>query len=412
MKTKLIYSFFIFTFIYQIGYGQVNQFKNGVLPYDTTTTVLIELSGDRSDISNALNREFLQKVAFGGHIDSDLKESVIEKLDHNNYYRGWMNPSVSLSYFPDSTRFGYLFSYRYTNLIDAGFSADFFKLVFNGNSDFGDQTAILSRSYLKNEIFQSLSFGLIDKESGSFLSLGIYDGIEYKDYKLGETGLATDYIEIDGEEFAEKVYIKTRDSEFSESSKKYSPFGNGIGIGLSGAYNLEKSGHKFRVSVSDVGAIYWRDVSFRDTTGQFDFDGFEWIPGDDGRLGNVIESLADSLIPNSEKINKWTLLPGYVEINYYAPANARVFLSARALHYYGKDYYSEISGDLNMKYGKRNFLWVTAGFGDFSKYIFGLGTEFSFYKQGVFRIGTRQVLGLLDSKMPSANIYVKYTHRL
>lgn len=412
MKNYLIYSIFVFTLISQIGYGQVNQFQNGSLPYDTTTTILIEIGGDRSDISNALNREFLQKIAFGGHIDSDLKESVIKEFDGDNYYRGSMNPEVSLSYFADSSRFGYLFSYRYTNLTNAGFSDDLFRLIFNGNSDFGDRTANLSKSSLKSEVFQSLSFGLIDKRSGSFLSFGIYDGVNYKDFKLGATGLATDYATIDGEELAEKVYLSTRDSEFSESSKSYSPFGNGVGFGISGAYNFEKSGHQFRVAVSDLGAIYWRDLSYRDTTGQFEFDGFEWSPGDDGRFGNVVESLVDSLIPSSAKINKWAMLPGYVEVNYYAPAKARVFLSARALHYYGKDYYSEISGDLNMKYGKKNFLWLTAGFGDYSTYIFGFGTEFSFYEQGVFRIGTRQVLGLLNSETPSANIYFKYSHRL
>ncbi|NEN23184.1 hypothetical protein G3O08_06685 [Cryomorpha ignava] len=412
MKTNLIYSFFVLTFISQVSYGQINQYQNGILPYDSTTTYLIELSGDRSDISNALNRKFLQKIAFGGYIDSDLKESVARRLDRNNYYRGSMNPGLSLSYFSDSKRFGYLFSYRYTNLINVGFSEDLFQVIFNGNSDFGDRTAILSKSYLKKEEFQSLSFGLIDKKSGSFLSLGVYDGMDYRDFKLGATGLATDYEDIDGEEFAERVYFSTRDSEFSESSKKYRPFSNGVGIGLSGVYNFEKSGHKFRVSVSDLGAIYWRDLSYRDTTGQFEFDGFEWSPGDDGRLGNVVDNLVDSLIPNAENVNKWSLLPGYVNIQYYAPAKARLFLSARALHYYGKDYYSEVSADLNLKYGKKNFLWLTAGFGDYSTYIFGLGTEFSFYKQGVFRIGTRQVLGLIDSEWPSTNIYFNYSHRL
>lgn len=412
MIRNLIFSILLFVFCIQIGYSQISQFKDGTLPFDSTTTYLIEVGGDRSDISNALNRSFLQKIAFGGYIDSNLKESIVGNLERDNYYRGSMNPAFNITVFPESKEYGYLFSYRYTNIMDVGFSRDLFKLIFYGNSTFEDQTAFLSKSSLKNEVFQSLSFGLVNKKSGSFLSVGIYDGIDFRDFKLGETALATDYESSNGEEFAQKVYLGTKNTEFTESSKSYKPFGNGVGIGISGAYNFGVNGHDFRVAISDVGAMYWRDLSFRDTTGQYEFDGFEWSPDDSGRIDNVVESLVDSLIPHSRNINKWYILPGYVAVNYYAPAKKRIFMSARGIHYYGKDYYSELSADLNMKYGKKNFLWLTAGFGDYSTYIFGFGTEFSFYQSGIFRIGTRQVLGIIDQEMPSSNIYFQYSHRL
>lgn len=412
MKTKLIYCLLIFTSLWKVGYSQINQFKDGSLPIDSTTTYLIELGGDRSDLSNALNMKFLQKIAFGGQIDLDLKESVSGKLDRENYYRGSMNPTFSISIFPEAKKIGYLFSYRYNNLMNVQFSDDLFKLIFYGNSYFGDQTANLSKSSLKNEVFQSLSFGLIHKKSGSFLSIGIYDGIDYRDFRLGPTAMATDYQNFNGEDYSQKVYFSTEYAEFRESSKPYKPFGNGAGIGISGAYNFEKSDHSFRVAFTDLGFIYWDDLSFRDTSGHYEFSGFNWRPGESGQLSNVVETLVDSLIPASSSVNEWILLPGYVEINYYAPAKKRLFLSARALHYYGKDYYSEFSADLNVKYGNKNFIWLTAGVGDYSKYLLGLGTEFSFYERGVFRLGTRHILGFIDSEWTSTSIYFTYSHRL
>ncbi len=210
-----------------------------------------------------------------------------------------------------------------------------------------------------------------------------------------------------------RIYTLTRvNSEFLESSNSYKPFGNGVGLGLSGAYNFETSNQKFSVSITDLGAIYWTDLASRDTSGEFNFSGFEFNLRDGSVVDNVVESLVDSIIPTSEIINKWVLLPGYIRINYVSGTNKRFFASARAVHYYGSDQYTELSADINMKYGKSNFLWLTAGVGGYGKYLIGMGTEFSILKNGVFKIGSRQVLGIFDGSFPTSNIYFQYVQRL
>lgn len=386
---------------------------NGDLPYDTSTTYLIEVAADRYDVSNALNRSFIQKMIFGGHIDNDLKQSVVDRFDGVNYYRGSMNPSASFTLFPDSGRYGFTFSYRYTNYIDLAFADDLFNLVFYGNAEMDDRMAVLSKSDLTYQTFHSVSIGLVDKRSGSFLNLGIYDGFDYRSYKLGPTSFVTDYESFGDNEFAEKIKLITMDSKFLESSRSYKPFENGVGIGLSGAYIFESaSGHTFRVSAQDVGVMYWKNLSSRDTTGSFEFGGFAFSSGDEGGINNIVESLTDSIMPVSKNTNEWIMLPGYVRMDYYAPAKTRFFTSAKALHYYGRDNYTEFSADLNMKYGKKNILWLTGGVGGYSTYIFGLGTQFSIFKDGVIKLGTRQVLGIFDSRTPASHAYIQYMHRL
>ena len=385
---------------------------NGALPFDSSTTYLIEVAADRYDVSNSLNRSFIQKLVFGGHIDNDLKQSVSNRFDGQNYSRGSMSPSASFTLFPDSGKYGFTFSYRYTNYVDLAFADDLFNLVFYGNSKLEGRRAILSKSDLTYQNYHSLSFGLVDKLSGSFLSLGIYDGFDYRSYKLGSTVFVTDYENFGNNEFAQNIELSTRDSKFLESSQSYKPFGNGVGIGLSGAYIFNAAGHTFRVSAQDVGVMYWRNLSSRDTTGYFEFKGFAFTPGNEGGLNSIVESLRDSIMPSSKNTNDWIMLPGYVRIDYYAAAKTRFFASAKALHYYGRDNYTEFSADLNMKYGKKNILWLTGGVGGYSTYIFGLGTEFSIFKDGVFKLGTRQVLGIFDSHIPASHIYIQYTHRL
>lgn len=412
MNTKYIYLLIAFSAFCQTSFGQIDLLKDGSLPYDTSTTAVVELAGERTDNSNSLNRNLLEKLVFGGYINSAVKESVTERLDGRNYYRGMMNPALNFTLFPDSARFGYLFSYRYTNIADLRFSNDFFKLAFYGNASFGDQLANLSGSGYLQQTYQSLSFGLVEKKSGSFLSIGLYDGIDFRNYSFGQTYFLTEYGNTQGETYAENMYFNTSNSEFLESSNSYKPFGNGVGVGLSARYNFEASDHKISVSVTDLGAIYWRDIASRDTTGEFEFSGFEFSPRDGSTVDDVVESLVDSIIPNGKNINKWVLLPGFVQVNYVSPAKNRIFTSARAIHYYGTDYYTEVSADLNMKYGKSNFLWLTAGFGGFDTYLLGLGTEFSVFQDGVFRIGSRQVLGFVDGSVPTMNLYFQYIQRL
>ena len=395
------------------GYGQIELLHNGSLPYDSSTAYLIEVEADRYDVSNSLNRGFIQKLVFGGHINNDLKQSVANRFDRDNYYRGSMTPGVSFTLFPDSGKYGYTFSYRFTNYIDLAFTDDLFNLIFYGNSELDGQRAVLSKSDLTYQNYQSLSFGVVDKKSGSFLSLGIYDGFDYRSYKFGQTAFVTEYETFGNNKFAKNIKFGTSDSKFLESSRSYKPFGNGVGIGLTGAYIFESaSGHTFRVSAQDVGMMYWKNLSRRDTTGYFEFEGFAFSPGNEDGLNNIVTSLTDSIMPTSRNTNDWIMLPGFVRIDYYAPAKKRLFASARAVHYYGRDDYTEFSADLNMKYGKKSILWITGGVGGYSNYILGLGTEFPLFKDGVFKLGTRHVLGVFDPHTPASHLFIQYTHRL
>ena len=413
MKLNPIYGLLLFTIICKSAFGQIEPFQTGTLPYDSSTSYLIEFDADRYDVSNSVNRSFIQKLLFGGHIGNDLKQSVADRFDGTNYYRGSMSPSFNFTLFPDSGKYGFTFTYRFTHYIDLAFRDDLFHLVFYGNSSFDDRLAFLTKSYLTYQNYHSLSFGLVDKSSGSFVNVGIYDGFNYRDYKLGSTSLVTEYGSFENHSFAETIKLNTSDTQFIESSKSYKPFGNGLGIGLSGAYIFESAlGHQFRVAAQDVGVMYWKKLSVRDTSGYFEFNGFNFNPSDENGLNNVVESLIDSIVPTATIKNAWIMLPGFIRINYYAPAKKRFFATARAIHYYGRDDYTEFSADLNMKYGKRNILWITGGVGGYSTYIFGLGTEFSIFKNGVFKLGTRQVLGIFDPYIPASHVYIQYSHRL
>src|SRR5690554_2307225 len=253
--------------------------RGGALPFDSSSTYLFEIDLNRYDVSNSLNRDFIQKLVFGGHINHDLKHTVSDRLRTHNNYRGYMLPSFHLAHFPSSGRFGYLLSYRYTNLIDLEFSEDFFNLIFYGNSALSKRRQFLSNTHLKYQTYHSLSLGLVDKKSGSFLSLGIFDGIDFRDYQFGNSVFHTGYVSYANNEFSETVALQMSDSKFMESTRSYRPFKNGIGLGLNGAFNFKSGDHTFRISVKDLGIMHWKNVSSRDTSGYFQFNGFSYSPG-------------------------------------------------------------------------------------------------------------------------------------
>src|SRR5690554_1919302 len=203
------------------SYGQIDPLRNGDLPYDSATTYLIEVAADRYDVRNSLNRSFIQKLFFGGYIDNDLKQSVADRFNGSNYYRGSMSPSANFTLFPDFAKYGYTFSYRYTNYIDLEFTDDLFDLIFYGNSGTAGRRAILSKSNITYQTYHSFSFGLVGKKSGSFLNLGIYDGIDYRNYKFGSTVFQTEYEKFGENEFAEHIQLSTSDSKFLERSEEH-----------------------------------------------------------------------------------------------------------------------------------------------------------------------------------------------
>lgn len=380
---------------------------DGTLPFDSTSSVIINIQADRFDQSNALTRVFYQKLGFGGYISEDSKEDVDKGLKVTNHYGGGMQPGMSLTFLRDSAKYGYTVAYRYTQLSSAQFSEDLFNLIFRGNSYFGPDPANLSNTKFKNESYQHVDFGLMDQKTGSFLSIGIYDGIKFQNITTNDASFLTEYNTISGISYADEVSLTAQNLKIEESKNSYSPFKNGFGFGLNGAYNLKTDIGFFSAEIQDLGLIGW-NIQQSDTSGTFEFEGMDWNPDLDRSDGNIIANLKDSLQIHSTSETKWAALPGMISLRYVSPTNGKFFATAGLRYYYTLGYYPELTVSINRKYGKRNVFWISANGGGYNYFDIGLGTQIQFFERSFLTLGTRNLSGILLNSGHAESLFVQF----
>lgn len=384
---------------------------DGSLPFDTTTSVLINIRADRFDQSNALTREFYQKLGFGGYLSETAKDEAREGLNSTNHYSGGMQPGLRLTFLNNSGKYGYIVAYEYSQLSDLNFSDDLFNLAFEGNSYFKSDPADLSDTRFQNQSYQHINFGLIEKVTGSFLSLGIYDGIRYQSAHVNRASLRTEYNTIDDYSYASEISLEAENLMINDAIRSYSPFRNGYGFGLSGAYNLKTDIGHFSAEIRDLGLMRWT-IHSADTSGTFHFEGLNWHPDAEGKTEDFFDTLRDSLKIHSEQDKKWVALPTKLSLSYISQPMNDYFFSARLSYYFTMGYYPELTLSLLKKYGERNTVWVSVNAGGFNYFDLGLGTQIRFFERSFLTLGTRNLSGLLLNKGHAQSVFVEFMLKL
>ncbi len=404
---RLIY-ISVFLCVSSLCFSQNPILNDGTLAFDSTSSVIISIHADRFDQSNALTRDFFQKLSFGGYISEDSKQGVAKGLKATNHYGGGMQPGLNLTFLRDSAKYGYTVAYRYTQLSSAQFSDDLFNLIFRGNSYFGSDPANLSDSKFMNQSYQLIDFGLMDQKTGSFLSVGIYDGIKFQNFSTDDAGFLTQYNTISGISYADKVSLTTQNLVIEESENSYSPFKNGFGFGLNGAYNLKTDIGFFSAEIQDIGIIRW-NIEQSDTSGTFEFEGMDWNPDLEDTDGNII---AKSQRQSSNPFDKRNQMGSPSGDDFtplcFSHRLENILPQPRYAIIYSFGYYPELTVSVNRKYGERNVLWFSANAGGYNYFDIGLGTQIQFFERSFLTLGTRNLSGLLLNNGHAESLFVQF----
>lgn len=392
--------------------AQINWLADGRIPYNDSTKFFIQIQGERSDYSDALSREFMQTALFGGYIDDGLKSKANKYLGPSNHYAGLLNTSAYLTIFPDSSKFGFSFGYEYVNLASIQFSADLYNLAMYGNSMFGEDVVYLNNSSQNYIQYQKIAFGLVHKQSGAFLSLGLYDGMDYINYDLGDMAMSTQYETQNGTSYAENITVTTDGFSSSQSKNGDNPFQSGVGFGLSGGYQMKTEMGNFNVAVRDLSVMHWNGLSTSDTSGTYTYDGFFWDFGSDSQGSDIFESLKDSLVPNAKTEDKWILLPGSIALSYHSVAKNKISAGISASYQWGLKLYPELlaSGIYHVK--NDNLIWVNAAIGGYYGLSAGIGGSISFLQSSTLTIGSKYITGLVSPNGKATNIFFQYNLKL
>jgi len=391
--------------------GQSYFLQDGELAFDSLSTNLIRIGAERIDESNALSREMLSKFLFGGHISDSEKTQVRNRLEGQNYYGGKTTPDLTYTNFQPNKDFGVSVSYRYRNLSSFQFTDDLYTMIFYGNNEFRESPAVLGKSSLKVFNYQSLSIGLVNKKSGSNISLGLYDNRVYSEIGISETTLNTVFNSSQPYPFAEEISLQAG-SYSSRQSTGQSLFSSGIGIGLSGEYSFELDGSQFILEVQDLGAMYIKNLQISDTSGVFEYGGFDWDIGEESPLNNVFSTLEDSLSPSIREADEWIMLPALFSLSYISPMFGNFYLRADGNYRVEMGFNPELGVAINYRVNNDNTFWVRPVVGGFSDFSVGVGAQLNVFEKTLMQFGSNHLFGIVSGGGRSTSLFIQLIQRI
>src|ERR1700741_1953905 len=151
---------YFFVFLFLIAGNIFSQFNNDFLFYSNYKRN-VAANAEYEINSNSINNEFVNKIYFGGYIDSTMKNNVSDRLSGYNRVGGHANLNMVSFFGKDSSDISFIVGVKQQQIFNANFSSDFFKLGFYGNKRYQGETANLSNTNINYYSFQELKFGMV-----------------------------------------------------------------------------------------------------------------------------------------------------------------------------------------------------------------------------------------------------------
>jgi hypothetical protein len=267
--------------------------------------------------SNALDINFMTKMVRGGIIGRDVRKNVNSGL--KDWNRIGASAGMSIDYLSLSdTIFGktdlgmkILVQNRYDT--HSSFSENFYKLIFEGNTQFRGQTVELGEVNGEYLSYQKFGFGLFHKKTLSQLTVSFVNGQDF--YKASTT-----QADLFTSEIGDSLHLIYEGSvQLSDTAHIGFGSGNGIGFALDARINIPLSENKGFISIglNDFGLINWsRESMTLEADSSFSYTGIaiEDIFGDS--LSQVsVPVFEDSLAYTSSKGEILTWLPASIDIS-------------------------------------------------------------------------------------------------
>ena len=221
-------------------------------------TKRIELLGNYSLNSTALNSAFISSIYQGKFIDTDLKNSVKNHLGAYNLFGA--DISSNAFYFQRiSPKFSFYAGVGYNIDLGAQFTGDLYNVIFYGNKDYAGKTADLSGTQVKFMQSQSIHFGLSKTWSDTNKTVKRMDyGISFvKGQTLYDIYVAKGSLFT--EQKGEYLDITMEGNMFiSDTNNTSIDAFNGLGGGLNFMYVEEqKNDYRLLLEVKNAGFIIW-----------------------------------------------------------------------------------------------------------------------------------------------------------
>lgn len=389
---------------------------------------VIGITGDYSLNANSLTNTFLTKFYKGGYIDTDLKNSVLTRMENKNRIGAELNYGIygafklhsnsddsihlnkndslhlsSKTFLPKNSS-SLFFSIRNRAHFDARFSKDLFKVVFYGNSVYAGKTADFNDFNLTLLRYQQFQLGFFSSKLDSAARWGI--GVSFlkgQQYSSVLAKKAELYTSEDGQYLDFNTSLQVGQSDTSRKGLgAFNGYGASIDIYFEAPYKTRFGDSKLSIEVNDIGIIRFNKQSlYLNQDSLFHYSGFKInsiFDIQDSTFGN---SSRDSVINSIAPFKKQSIsvtIPATLNIAFKTRFSKHFGLTEGVRYIFNANYslFAYLKGDI---YFNKNFILSTSfGYGGYGNFNYGLGISAKLGKGFKFYAGSNNIEGFLIPK--------------
>ncbi len=364
-----------------------------------TSKSMIEFSAHAGWESNALEREMLDRMLFGGFIESDLIERQAERMGARLRAGAGYNGALRFWFFRDSvlhdTPWAWQGQVQSVSQLAMSAPGDVYRLIFQGNNqpEFTGNTAHFDETWVDYMAYQKFGFGMVHKPTLSGFTISAVNGQSFERLYLTSGGLFTS---ADGDSLA----LSATGNRYRSETQGGIGTGYGVGAALDATFNLPLKDNQGFVTlgVRDIGFVTWNEGSMHsqiDTTVSFTgIDIGEWFT-----TGSAsVPDLSDSALTQTTAGPQSRWLPGFVFTRLMHRINERDFFDITMVFRPVNAYLPLFSAGYHHQVSHRTLLGATAQYGGYGGMRFGVSAEKWFGDHWFAEVSTDDLFGLVSNR--------------
>ncbi len=362
--------------------------------------------------SNVLGNDLVWGLIQGGALSREVRLRNSDALGANNRFGMLAEGTATMAW--GGNVFGWKgwiprISLSHRELLGVRFNRDAFDLSFFGNAQFADRTASIGPGAFEQLRFQHLAFGVEHRATGTYVELGVVNGMRLS---TGQVHKADLYTAPDG-----RFVELDLDGRYERSDTAANSLSSGLGLALNlqwrHALRLLGGAQMLTCTATGLGFVVWGPNTL--SVQQDSIIHFEGLAVDHVLdLDKLIldeHRLQDSLGLGYKPGSLTQLLPAHVaaklefgHVLEHRSYQARYAYGCSIEQLFLTGYLPRASVERNLALGERVLASIGVGAGGFGGLRMLLGVEAALGKHLHLGVGMPNVIGLLSEKAPGKAI--------
>lgn len=363
----------------------------------------VSINGEYNAGSNGFQNIIMNRFIFGGYIDKKMKDNALSHMRGYNQLGVNLNYDVSV-FFGKKPKYCFLIGFKNQQILNAGYTRDFYRLMMYGNKPFLGKTANLSRTNFNALSFQEIKIGVVIRNIDTSAKIGFSISFLRGDQLLyaRANNNSSLYTNANGTSltFQSNFNLAMSDTSKTKNIARFNGIGASADVFFETPYKSKVGTLSvLTVNANNIGFIHWLGKSVQyNSDSVLKFDGYHI---------NSIADLKDSTLKkiNSDSILRNLMHARHEEFNTNIPTNLiiinKIYFGKKAFalstgfrYIFHSNYKPYVFIEPEYKIKNKFTVGIHIGYGGYARLNIGLNLMYN-TKSWFFRLGSNSLQGFI-----------------